>query len=118
MTKHPVTRRYRLTLAAAAALAVAGLPAVPAAEPGAAPTVTVRYDDLNLTTDGGVRALYARLTRAAEMVCPDRFNRELARASGARACQAQAIDAAVAQVNNPLLTARLAALRARSARAG
>jgi UrcA family protein len=114
MTTHPVTTRYRLALVTAAALAVAGLPAVQAAETGGARSVTVRYDDLNLGTDVGVRTLYARLTRAAEMVCPDRFTRELARASDARACRAQAIDAAVAQVNNP----RLAALRARGAQSG
>jgi UrcA family protein len=111
MIKRNIAGRYRLTLATAAALAVAGLPAVQAAEAPGTRAVTVRYDDLNLGTDSGVRTLYARLTRAAELVCPDRHNLNLALASIARSCQSHAVDAAVARVQNP----QLAALHARGA---
>ena len=114
MIKRNIAGRYRLTLATAAALAVAGLPAVHAAEAPGTHAVTVRYDDLNLGTDTGVRTLYARLTRAAELVCPDRHVRDLARSSIARTCQSEAVDAAVTQVHNP----HLAALHARGALAG
>jgi len=113
MIKRNIAGRYRLTLATAAALAVAGLPAVQAADAHGTRAVTVRYDDLNLGTDSGVRTLYARLTRAAQLVCPDRHNLDLALASIARSCQSQAVDAAVAHVQNP----RLAALHARGAQA-
>jgi UrcA family protein len=114
MIKRNIAGRYRLTLATAAAFALAGLPAVHAADAAGTRAVTVRYDDLNLGTDSGVRTLYARLTRAAELVCPDSHDRDLARASIGRACQAQAVGAAVTRVQNP----RLAALHARGALAG
>jgi UrcA family protein len=111
MTLRIAGRGARLTLAVVAC-ALAGLPA---AQAGGAATdrtsVAVRYDDLNLATDSGVRTLYARLRHAAERVCPDSAARDLARLQLARSCQAQAIDAAVAQVASP----RLAALRARDA---
>jgi UrcA family protein len=76
--------------------------------------VAVRYDDLNLATDTGVRTLYARLRQAAVRVCPDRYDRQPERARFARACQAEAIDAAVAEVHSP----RLAALHARGSARG
>lgn len=114
MTRIRDFRSIGLAALAAAAL-LAALPAARAGEPAAERTsVRVRYDDLDLATDIGVHRLYARLQQAAARVCPDRYDRQPARAGHARACQAAAIDAAVAQVNSP----RLAALRARDAARG
>jgi UrcA family protein len=114
MIKPNLARGRHLALATAVALAVAGLPAVRAADAPGTHAVTVRYDDLNLGTDAGAHTLYARLTRAAQLVCPDSHNRDLSRASIGRRCQAQAVAAAVTQVRSP----RLAALHARRAMAG
>jgi UrcA family protein len=108
MIKRNIAGRHRLILAAAAC-ALAGLPAAHAADARGPSAVTVRYDDLNLDTDSGVRTLYARLKRAAELVCPGSHDRDLARVSIGRACKAQAVDAAVTRVHNP----RLAALHTR-----
>ena len=113
-----MTRNRRNYVFPLALLAVTVALAVPAgAQAGAnmdRPSVAVRYDDLNLATDTGVRRLYARLRQAAARVCPDRYDRQPGRARYARACQAEAIDAAVAQVHSP----RLAALHARDGARG
>jgi UrcA family protein len=69
------------------------------------PSVVVRFADLDLATDQGVRSLYARIARAAHAVCPDARIRDLNAASQSRACQQQAIARAVREVNTPLLAA-------------
>ncbi|MFO1401895.1 MAG: UrcA family protein [Steroidobacteraceae bacterium] len=107
MTKPLLSRSVQL-----AALAIvgtlAGLASAQAADLAAErPSVAVRYDDLNLASDGGARRLYARLQQAAVRVCPGGHDRDRTRAAR-RACQAQAVDAAVLQVSSP----RLAALHA------
>ena len=104
-------RSFRLALLAVAGT-LAGLSATQAGPPATGksspPAVSVRYDDLDLASDAGVRRLYARLRHAATRVCPDAHDRQLDRAIRTRACQAQAVDAAVAQLQNP----RLAVLHA------
>ena len=84
---------------AAAASSVAGAAATEV------PSVVVRYTDLDLATDQGVRSLYTRIVRAAHTVCPDAPIRDLNASAQSRACQQQAIARAVGEVNTPLLAA-------------
>jgi UrcA family protein len=65
------------------------------------PSVSVRYDDLNLATPVGVDTLYRRISSAARDVCPDIYSRDLHIVLAAQRCQAAAIARAVSQVNNP-----------------
>jgi UrcA family protein len=95
------------TVASKLALAVAGLvasvtgfAATPAVD---APSVSVRYDDLNLSTTVGVDTLYRRISSAARRVCPVNDLRDLPVALAAERCQAAAIARAVSEVNNPSL---------------
>jgi UrcA family protein len=75
-----------------------------AATPGVdAPSVAVRYDDLNLSTTAGVDALYRRISVAARDVCPDIHSRDIHAVLAARHCQSAAISKAVSEVNNPSL---------------
>jgi UrcA family protein len=69
------------------------------------PSVVVRFADVDLATDQGVRSLYARIARAAHVVCPDAPVGDLNAAAQSRACQQQAIARAVREVNAPLLAA-------------
>ena len=68
-----------------------------------APSHVVRFGDLDVSTPEGARALHARIANAAFRVCRD------ARPGRARvdlvACQHLLTDAAVADLNNPTLTA-------------
>ena len=73
------------------------------------PSVTVRYADLNLSTEAGAKALYQRIAYAAKQVCPVADIRDLSRLVIARACQQAAIEGAVSSVNSPLLAANHAA---------
>jgi UrcA family protein len=63
----------------------------------------VNFVDLNLSTLAGVNVLYDRITRAARLVCApaDEFGH---RSEFAKCCET-AVDAAIAKVNNPLLSA-------------
>jgi UrcA family protein len=103
------------TVASKLVLAVAGLVASVtgfAATPDVdAPSVSVRYDDLNLATTSGVNALYRRISVAARQVCPDIYSRDTHVVLAAQHCQAAAIAKAVSEVNNPSL-AMLHAARA------
>ena len=65
-----------------------------------APSVSVRYDDLNLSTTDGVNSLYHRISSAARAVCPDAYSRELSLRAAARRCEADAVARAVSEVNN------------------
>jgi UrcA family protein len=69
------------------------------------PSVVVRYADLDLATDQGVRTLYTRIARAALKVCPDAPISDLNAVAQARTCQRQAIARAVRDVNRPMLAA-------------
>lgn len=69
-------------------------------------SVTVKYGDLNLSTDEGAAKLYRRITRAARSVCGlDDIQPEERTYSNWKPCYEQAIATAVARVNSPLLTA-------------
>lgn len=95
------------TVASKLALAVAGLVASVAgfaATPDVdAPSVAVRYDDLNLATTAGVNKLYQRISAAARQVCPDIYSRDPHIVLAAQHCQAAAVAKAVSEVNSPSL---------------
>jgi UrcA family protein len=100
--KQTLRRRSFAVLAAFAALGVAATSvAAPASD--AASGVKVRYSDLSLTTAKGVNDLYRRIARAARLVCPDPYSRDLSVVAASERCQADAIARAVAEVNNPQL---------------
>ena len=63
----------------------------------------VNYEDLNLSTLAGVTLLYGRIERAARLVCGP--NTDTSRLGQWKTCYRLAVAAAVAKVNNPLLTA-------------
>jgi UrcA family protein len=101
-------RFSRLFLAGCLATTLAcGLQTVAKADSSEATrSVTVRYDDLNLSSQSGVTHLYSRISRAARSVCKDpgattwpQVREQVQR------CKAAAIDAAVKKVNNRILTA-------------
>jgi UrcA family protein len=68
-------------------------------------TKVVAYGDLNLESDQGAKALYARLRYAAHHVCSPLEGRELSLKPAWQACVNNAIASAVRQVNKPRLTA-------------
>jgi UrcA family protein len=71
-----------------------------------APTTTVKYADLNLTSKSGVAALYQRIERAATEVCQlPQGTLQLKLESELKACRADATDRAVGQLNLPPLSA-------------
>jgi UrcA family protein len=91
--------RIIATFAGCTAL-VAGAGFASAATPDTdVPSTTVRYSDLNLSTDSGVHRLYQRLTAAAARVCPDPSSRDLAAYSAAQACRTQAVERAARTIN-------------------
>jgi UrcA family protein len=101
ITKLNTFRSTVACLAVFAASAVTAAVAAPANDAG--PTVRVRYDDLNLSSDQGTHTLYRRIVKAAQQVCPDTNSRDLdVRAAGER-CQAVAIAQAVSDVKSPQL---------------
>jgi UrcA family protein len=63
----------------------------------------VNFADLNVNNLAGVNVLYDRITRAARSVCTPAD--EFAHHSEYAKCCATAVDAAIAKVNNPLLSA-------------
>jgi UrcA family protein len=71
--------------------------------------VTVRYADLNLGTDAGTSALYARLESAARKVCAPSDIRDLGQMAASGACEHQAIARAVQDIHSPKLAAVSAA---------
>jgi UrcA family protein len=69
----------------------------------------VQYADLNLSNPDDASQLYARLERAAAVVCRTYEGFELSRKRMHEACEQEALSAAVAQVDNPALTSLHAA---------
>jgi UrcA family protein len=68
-----------------------------------APSLVVRYGDLDLTTDAGVRTLYRRLSIAAHEVCPFEDSKSLTQVAYNHTCRAEAVARAVHDINNPQL---------------
>ena len=77
------------------------------------PALTVRFSADMLATDSGARALYRRLARAAEQVCPNNSYDLLASESVLK-CRAQAVAGAVNKINNQRLAAVHAAYSSKS----
>jgi UrcA family protein len=71
----------------------------------AAPSVTVRYHDLNLSTAEGVASLYARIRYAADEVCGPLDSRDPERKQTWRNCVSHAVAEAVNTVHNRNLSA-------------
>jgi UrcA family protein len=70
------------------------------------PTVTVHFADLNPSTPEGVRALYDRITAAAETVCGPSYSTWDSNAHrNWKICYRATIDHTVRQINRPQLTA-------------
>ncbi len=90
----------RIAAALAGCLAVAAV-----ANAESTPTVRVSYADLNLATQQGSQALYARIASAASQVCVVDDIRDLQAMAAARSCRAEAIAQAVRDVHNPELAA-------------
>ncbi len=75
---------------------------------GGAPAIVVRYGDLDITGEEGLRVLYRRLRQAAAQVCRPEEGRDLTRRRRSRECREAAISDAVARSGN----ARLGAMHA------
>jgi UrcA family protein len=68
-------------------------------------TKIVRYGDLNLDSDQGAQALYARLRGAANQVCSPLKSIEMSRQHAWQQCFDNAIGTAVAEVGKTTLSA-------------
>jgi|HubBroStandDraft_1064217.scaffolds.fasta_scaffold06566_4 UrcA family protein len=70
---------------------------------GEVPSIVVKYDPLTLASEAGARAMYARLERVAQHVCPEASGRSLATLEAAKSCERQAVARAVRDINSPRL---------------
>jgi UrcA family protein len=98
-----IGERLRAATTAAAVAACLAVGAASNAHAASAPTLRVSYADLNLCTEQGSRALYARIVDAARAVCVADDIRDLRAVAAASACRQQAIAQAVREVHNPML---------------
>jgi UrcA family protein len=95
--KHPF-RSFAFVAICLLGVATAG------ADPSGTRSTEVSFRDLDLNTQSGAAKLYRRIQGAAQRVCG--YEPTLAQAQSIwRRCVLPTVDAAVAQVNNPLLTA-------------
>lgn len=70
------------------------------------PEIVVNYDDLDITNEQGLERLYSRIQYAAMDICDyDRLHKELSRQRRPASCYRAAVDDAIKQVNQPMLTA-------------
>jgi UrcA family protein len=67
------------------------------------PTKTVRFDDLNLKSSAGARALYRRIRLAAKQVCDLSIEGDALMQAAAQTCRDKAIDDAVLRIHAPIL---------------
>jgi UrcA family protein len=74
-----------------------------AADFDAAPSITVKYSDLDLASPAGAKALYRRIVAAALNVCPTEDGRTLHFVALAEQCRSEAIERAVRSVDNTQL---------------
>ncbi len=66
-------------------------------------SVTVRYGDLDLSSDAGSSVLYRRLTSAARQVCAADGTRDLNLLAAAQKCEDRAVAHAVQEINSTKL---------------
>ena len=64
-------------------------------------SVTIRYDDLNLSAPAGVASLKRRVSSAAEQVCADHYGSDPIGRSLRQSCVRRATEKALAQVKWP-----------------
>lgn len=70
------------------------------------PRIVVTYDDVDISSPQGLATLYSRIQYAAMDVCEyDRLHKELSRQRRPAECYRAAVDDAIKQVNQPVLTA-------------
>src|ERR1700685_1113149 len=69
------------------------------------PSIVVKYSDQSLSTDSGVKNLYAQIGRASKQVCPDASIRDLKIQHQVDECRDQAIARAIRKVDNSQLAA-------------
>jgi UrcA family protein len=100
----------KLALVALAAAGVLGFGTASAAGTDSdVPSIVVKYSDQTLSTDSGVKDLYAQIVRAAKQVCPDASIRDLRAERQVEQCRDQAIARAIAKVDNSQLATLYAA---------
>ena len=75
---------------------------------------TINFSDLDLSRIAGADALIARLQAASRRVCVAPSPADMDASARYRACTIQTMDAAIRQVNVPLVTARYARDAART----
>jgi UrcA family protein len=89
------------SLVSVAALAISGIAAAGSPD---AHSVVVRYGDLNLNSQAGVKSLHKRIRNAAESVCSELNVSVLSLRGTYDQCVDQAVTEGVAEVANPNLT--------------
>jgi len=101
----------KLALAALAAAGVLGVATAGAATNSDVPSVVVKYDEQSLSTDRGVKDLYAKIVRASRQVCPNAGDsiRDLRLQALIKECRDQAVARAIAKIDNAQLAALYAA---------
>lgn len=100
-----------LGVVCAIALVLSASPSAHAAREDGAHSTIVRFGDLDLNQPAGVVKLYARIQRAARMVCSRRDpsytdSLTILEATGAeyKICVARAVDTAIRDIGRPNLT--------------
>ncbi|HEY8122050.1 MAG TPA: UrcA family protein [Myxococcota bacterium] len=94
----------KLALTLSFALATAAFAAPMLANGGEARSVSVLTSDLNLASDAGVQALYARIRHAGQSVCKQAEGRSVSATLRHKECVRTAIDGAVRSAKNDALT--------------
>jgi len=100
-----MSKRLIKLLSLAAALAISGYAGAttPKDLSNDLPSVVVKYGDLDLASEAGVKSLHARLRNAAEQVCSPFESRVLGLREQYERCVTDAITQSVAAVGNPSL---------------
>ena len=117
MRWRPITRVIAAVVLTTASISGVIAPAL-AREATAAPSRTVHFEDLDLSTHRGVEVLYARIQNAARTLCgpsEDAGTRHVSEEW--KDCVSATVRSAVLSINRPALTAYYAArLRTRAVR--
>lgn len=88
-----------------------------AAAPGEdAYSITVQFDDLDLTREPGIARLYSRIKGAARQVCYQPAEAQLVAKQKYAECVKRAVSQAVARINRPMLSDYVAQLGDKPAR--
>ena len=100
---HHGKRVPHISLACLGLLAAAGLLACGTATAASERSVTIHFADLDIDSASGASALYQRLAGAARVVCGD-DGRSPSEQRAWQECYQQALSAAIARIDNPLLS--------------